>query len=166
MINVPPWKPKMPLDHRHLNLWLKQCLMEITVGPGLTMMRNGQAVVIGLAREDTPRPKHICTVRVDSPRSGRAWYKGYEWVLPITSAKTNIVPTEATAGTQGQEISILNLQEVGAASASVTGHDLTHEDNEVQRLFFGRWTGQVDEENRPVVHIGGVWLGPCFVEES
>lgn len=112
------------------------------------------------------RAADTVTVRVDSDRTGRAWYAGHVWKKPTGEANTTTAPNEATAGTEGVEVSILNLQEAGAASASVTGHDLTNADNVAQRLFKGFRTGQVDEEDRPVVHIGGFWAGPCVVAES
>lgn len=112
------------------------------------------------------RPKDLCTVYIDAPRVARSWYRGYIWNRSATPPNTSTPPTEDTVGVQGQEVSVLNLQECGGVGASVTGHDLTNAANEVQRLFIGYFTGESDEEGRRVVRINGLWAGACVVEEA
>lgn len=129
-------------------------------GPGV---RNifGQGITITFPEKRWERPQlpsdRHTRIRVDSNRTGRAWYKAYVWNRPTTgTVNTATDADEATAGVQGVEVSALNWQELVDGS----GHDLTLAGNTGQRLFSDAWfTGQVDEEDRPVVHFNGIYVG-------
>lgn len=167
--NLEPWREGDVITAQRLEVMqhlARTAQLESVIGGGARMYQ-GATGGTAMAFDDPPTArKHVCTVKLDSARTARAWYKAYIWDLPATSPDTTVTPATADLGTQGEEVSVLNLQEAGAASASVTGHDLTHADNVAQLLYWGYFTGESDEAGRRVVRINGAWLGPCVVEES
>ena len=51
--SIRPWKAREPVDHRRLNAHQERTITDITVGPGLKILRKGNQAVIGL--QDRPR---------------------------------------------------------------------------------------------------------------
>lgn len=58
------WGPGQPLDHRRLNDPLTRMITDLTVGPGLSMLRVGNSVSIGRTTDVQPQRPKIFLVRV------------------------------------------------------------------------------------------------------
>lgn len=90
-----PWVPRQPLDHRRLNAFEEQAITTVTVGPGLVMARNGNALVISLAERTNPLPLQVYRMVItDSSPAGDDSY--LKLAKPIDRAGTvgNEVPVQ------------------------------------------------------------------------
>lgn len=130
------------------------------VGDGIIeASRVGENVALRLKVENLlPRiPKVSGTVRVliHSARTGNGWYKGYVWTNLGTTADTTVDVVEGNVGTQGEEVSIRNLNENNAAT-----NIMVDAANAFEILWRGAYTGEVDENGLRVVEING-FFGGC-----
>lgn len=147
-------------DIGELRRWIAWCRKFKITGPnvrGINSPSMGAAYHIGAPRTHTSHDDDSSVaIRIDIARTARGWYRAYVLVRPSGPINTATDPGDvSTGGTDGTEVSAWNRQEAIIG----TGHDLTLPGNPSQRLFGGHYTGQVDEEGRPVVHFNGVYVG-------
>jgi hypothetical protein len=146
---LPEWGPGQPVDHRRLNAWLRRCILDVTVGPGLRLTRVGQSLNVALG--DLPpagRGSIVKLVKITGNASGGGKYTGTLWDTPTANIPATGDLTEAEVGVAGTAIRIVNTREVGEST-----HDLASA-SFLPLIFVGYFL-RTAEDGVPVYAIDG-----------
>jgi hypothetical protein len=159
---IRPWKAKEPVDHKRLNEMQAAALTDITVGPGLRMVRKGNSVAVGLAEQRRPAAGNF-DVRISGALAGTGYYVGHVVSAP-TIPHNPLSPGPARNGEAGtEEIVIYNKGplETGHVLTDTTDGPVTQTD------FEARWWGMTNEDPpRRVARIFGLNPYECSTSEE
>lgn len=150
---ISPWAPRQPLEHQRLNALQGAVLTDITVGPGLRVIRQGNRAVVSL--KDQVVPITAFWVRVAGTTGATGIYIGHRL---DTSAAVNIAGVDLSTEWKitGEEIAIVNVYEPPDGS----GHSLLEEPKQLDHL--ATWGGSTSEAPvRRVAFVQALSFNEC-----
>jgi hypothetical protein len=147
------WKSGDAITAARLEEMRRTAITEVRVGPGLSVQRVGNAVVI--SRTPDPRAMLTVSVRVKDNATGNEAYFGYVLLPPTTKPTENSNSSDAVSGSEppgDYDALIFNRQGNGQATHSITD---TTDGPQIVNDFIAHTYGEHTSDGKLICYING-----------
>lgn len=153
--DVLPWSRGQPITADRLNRIQSAVITDLTVGPGLKVLRKGNSVSITLANERR-FIRNAVLVTVGTALTPGGLYTGTTTKFALATGVTALDPASAATDLS----TLLTITGTGTGNACLfvhipeygkTTHAITHADNEANKMAIGVYTDIPSTDGKPVI---------------